>query len=118
MLEFAIQYRVAIDAMTATRKFDLRKYELVPMEWNTARELRDVLKVSNIHSPFSFDLFTSFRPGFQGRNFIFLLEYPQSGHGHSSHGFHQEGPDYVVFNVIQLLPCYPHRPHHRNRDPG
>ena len=72
MLEFTIQYRVAIDAMTATRKFDLREYELVPTEWNTARELRDVLKVSNIHSPFYSDLFTSFHPGFQGRDFIFL----------------------------------------------
>ena len=28
MLEFAIRYRVAIDAMTAAREFNLRKYEL------------------------------------------------------------------------------------------
>jgi hypothetical protein len=46
MIEFAIQYRVAIDAMTADRKFDLRKYELVPAEWAIAIELRDILKVS------------------------------------------------------------------------
>jgi hypothetical protein len=71
MLEFAIQYRVAIDAMTAIREFDLRKYELVPTEWDTATELRDVLKVSNISFPF-FDLFTSFRPDFQGCDFVFL----------------------------------------------
>ena len=48
MLEFTIQYRVAIDAMTAVREFNLRKYELAPTEWNTAVELRDVLKVSNL----------------------------------------------------------------------
>jgi len=46
MLEFAIQYRVAIDAMTAVRDFDLRKHELVSSEWDIATELRDVLKVS------------------------------------------------------------------------
>lgn len=46
MLEFATRYRVAIDAMTAVRHFDLRKYELVPAEWNIAIELQEVLKVS------------------------------------------------------------------------
>ena len=48
MLEFTIQYRVAINAMTAVWEFNLRKYELAPTEWNTAVELRDVLKVSNL----------------------------------------------------------------------
>jgi hypothetical protein len=72
MLKFMIQYYVAINAMMATWKFDLCEYKLVPIEWNTARELWDVLKVSNIHSPFYFDLFTSFHPSFQGHNFIFL----------------------------------------------
>jgi hypothetical protein len=47
MLEFAIRYRIAIDAMTAVRGYDLRKYELVSAEWDIATELRDVLKVSN-----------------------------------------------------------------------
>ena len=46
MLEFAIQYRVAIDAMTAVCDFDLHKHELVSSEWDIATELRDVLKVS------------------------------------------------------------------------
>jgi hypothetical protein len=52
MLDFAIRYRVAIDAMTAVRHFDLRKYELVPAEWAIATELRDVLKVNNLSLPF------------------------------------------------------------------
>jgi len=52
MLEFAIRYRIAIDAMTAVRHFDLCKYELVPTEWAIATELRDVLKVSNLSPSF------------------------------------------------------------------
>jgi len=46
MLEFAIQYRPAIDAITAAHNFSLRQYELVPAEWKMASELQDVLKVS------------------------------------------------------------------------
>jgi hypothetical protein len=52
MLEFAVEYRPAIDAMTAIRDLDLRKYELLPSEWKIAVELRNVLKVgftSTIH---------------------------------------------------------------------
>ncbi|PPQ81717.1 hypothetical protein CVT26_007779 [Gymnopilus dilepis] len=45
MLDFAIKYRAAIDTMTAARDFDLRKYELVSVEWRIAGELRDVLKI-------------------------------------------------------------------------
>jgi len=45
MLEFAVEYRSAIDAMTAIRDLDLHKYELGPSEWKIAAELRDVLKV-------------------------------------------------------------------------
>ena len=63
MLEFVIQYHVAIDAMTAVQGFDLCRYELAPTEWNTAIELRDVLKVSNLPFLFFF-LFTSFCPDF------------------------------------------------------
>ena len=39
MLDFANRYRDAIDAMTAVRGFDLRKYELLPAEWKIAAEL-------------------------------------------------------------------------------
>jgi len=52
MLEFAIRYRVALDAMTAVREFDLRRYELASAEWNIATELQDVLKVSGLPLPF------------------------------------------------------------------
>jgi hypothetical protein len=47
MLEFATRYRAAIDGMTAVRKFDLRRYELVHAEWQIAMELQEILMVSN-----------------------------------------------------------------------
>lgn len=45
MLHFALEHRSAIDTMTAKRDLDLRKFELSPEEWDTAKELREVLKV-------------------------------------------------------------------------
>lgn len=46
MLDFALKYRSAIDTITATRDYNLRKYELLPAEWKIAAELREVLKVN------------------------------------------------------------------------
>ncbi len=88
MLDFAIRYRVAIDAMTAVREFDLRRYELASTEWNIAEELRDVLKASNLPFLF-FDLFTLFYPDFQRCDVVFFSWHPQPGHRHSCHGPHQ-----------------------------
>jgi len=45
MLEFAVEYRVAINTMTGACDFGLCQYELVPAEWKIASELRHVLKV-------------------------------------------------------------------------
>jgi len=44
---------MAIDAMTAVQEFNLCKYELASIEWNTAMELQDVLKVTNLPNSFS-----------------------------------------------------------------
>jgi len=52
MLEFAIRYRVVIDAMTAVSEYNLRKYELVSTEWKIATELQDILMVSPPFLPF------------------------------------------------------------------
>jgi hypothetical protein len=112
MLEFAIQYRVAIDAMTAVRGFDLRKYELAPAEWNTAMELRDVLKVSNLSLLFLFVHIIQFCPDFQGCDIVFLTWHPQPGHRHPSHRSHQQGPDYIVITIIQVLPCHSRCPYY------
>jgi hypothetical protein len=45
MLNFAIEYRKAVDVITGDRKMDLRKFELSESEWKIAEQLRDVLKV-------------------------------------------------------------------------
>jgi hypothetical protein len=46
MLDFALAYRSAINTITATCDYNLRKYELLPVEWKIMTELRDVLKVN------------------------------------------------------------------------
>jgi hypothetical protein len=48
MLDFALQYRKAIDAISADREMGLRQFELSVKEWNIATQLRDVLKVSSV----------------------------------------------------------------------
>ncbi|KAF9559744.1 hypothetical protein CPC08DRAFT_807053 [Agrocybe pediades] len=45
MLDFAIKYRLAIQAMTADIDHGLQKYELTREQWRIAEHLRDVLKV-------------------------------------------------------------------------
>ena len=45
MLQFATDYRAALDIMTANRDMNLRKYELSEKEWGMATELREVLQV-------------------------------------------------------------------------
>jgi len=45
MLNFAIEYRKAIDAISGDREMELRQFELAEFEWKIAVQLRDVLKV-------------------------------------------------------------------------
>lgn len=45
MLNFALEYRKGIDAITDKRKLGLGEYELKPNEWLLVKQLRDVLKV-------------------------------------------------------------------------
>jgi len=45
MVEFAIEYRAALDIMTADRDMNLRKFELSKKEWAMASELCEVLQV-------------------------------------------------------------------------
>ena len=44
MLNFALDYRLAIDSITSNRELNLRKYELQDNEWAVAENLRDTLK--------------------------------------------------------------------------
>ena len=48
MLDFALNYRLAIDSITSTRELNLRKYELQDNEWAVAENLRDTLQVCSI----------------------------------------------------------------------
>jgi hypothetical protein len=48
MLNFAVEYREALDAITGDRDMKMRQYELSEEDWNIATQLRDVLKVSFI----------------------------------------------------------------------
>jgi hypothetical protein len=45
MLDFTLQYRSAIDAITDDRRMDLRQLELSEHEWKLASQLHKVLKV-------------------------------------------------------------------------
>jgi hypothetical protein len=46
MLNFALQYQKAIDAIADKRKLGLGEYSLEDDEWMLAKQLRDVLKVT------------------------------------------------------------------------
>jgi hypothetical protein len=46
MLEFAIEFREALDTITGKKEMKLQKYEMDNEEWEIAQQLRDVLKVS------------------------------------------------------------------------
>ena len=45
MIDFSITYRSALDAMTANRNLNLRKFEMDNEEWIAAEKLRDTLRV-------------------------------------------------------------------------
>jgi hypothetical protein len=47
MLKFALEYRKAIDVLTADRLNGLRMYELNDTEWIIAQQLCDILAVSH-----------------------------------------------------------------------
>ena len=51
MLRFALEYRKAIDILTADRNNDLQSYELSEQEWTIAAQLCDILKVCDVSDP-------------------------------------------------------------------
>jgi len=46
MLNFAVEYQKALDAISADCDMELRKFELTENEWKIVAQLRDMLKVS------------------------------------------------------------------------
>jgi hypothetical protein len=47
MLDFAYQYKKAINKITDIQDMKLRLYEIDVHEWELVRQLHDLLKVSN-----------------------------------------------------------------------
>ena len=93
MVEFAVNFREALDTITGDKDMKLRKYEMDDEEWDIAYQLRDVLKVSCslVHSD-SIEL-KSCPLGLQGCDSVFLARwYPELGHCNSRYGPHRQHP--------------------------
>ena len=71
MLDFAYQYRVAINKITDICDMKLRAYKIEAHEWETVRQLRDLLKVSNYYFFISQVLYHFI--DFQRRNFVLFV---------------------------------------------
>jgi hypothetical protein len=90
MLSFALEYRKAIDILTADRRHGLRAYELSEREWTIASQLCDVLKVRNATIPqIALSSLITSRAGLEGCNTIFLPRNTQSCHRYPCYGLYQ-----------------------------
>lgn len=56
MLQFALAYREALDTLTSDKEMKLRKFEMDEEEWEIARQLMEVLRVSVLCAYFQADL--------------------------------------------------------------
>ena len=45
MLEFAIEYREALESITGNQRMKLRQYELTEEDWEIRTQFHDILKV-------------------------------------------------------------------------
>ena len=50
MLDFALEYREALDKISSDRDLGLRAFELSKKEWEYGEQLRDVLEASTSHT--------------------------------------------------------------------
>jgi hypothetical protein len=89
MLNFAVDYRKAIEHVTLDLKNDLRKYKLTDIEWQIAVELKDTLKVdmsfacvfqSHSHATFVYTADS------QGWHRILFTRHPELSHCHPGYG--------------------------------
>ena len=85
MLIFALNYRQAIDEITADK--DMRKYELSEDEWALVQQLGDVLAVrcASYHSLPSTHVFADI----QGCNSVLFTFYTQPRHRDTRNGSHR-----------------------------
>jgi len=92
MLEFATEYRAALDTMTADHDMKLRQFELSKREWAMATELHEALQV---RPSFLLSLqmnWPNSPSDFQARNPVFFMQYAQHQHCDSGHGPHRRIP--------------------------
>ena len=75
MLEFAIEYREALDSITGNQKMKLRQYELTDEDWTIATHLRDVLKVC-YHSFLKSLIINPFQQIFKDATLFFSRDTP------------------------------------------
>jgi hypothetical protein len=92
MLEFALEYRKAIDTIAGDRDMGLRQFELSPREWEIAGQLRDVLQVW----PWSVDIltimFTFASRSYldpQARDSILFTFHAELGHSYPCNGHYR-----------------------------
>ena len=88
MLSFALEYREAIDTLTADRRHELRAYELNEREWIIASQLCDVLKVREHHRSVDRFVITSCT-GLEGHDSILLSCNAQPCHRYPCYGLYQ-----------------------------
>jgi hypothetical protein len=80
MLQFALQYRPAIDDIAGNKNTNLQQYELDGDEWRIAQQLYDTLKVSvflplNFQSPCSAELILSWSRSSRTLRFSFHAQH-------------------------------------------
>ena len=92
MLDFAVEYIPAIDTITGDRDMKLRQYELSEDEWDMARQLRDVLKVSSTFQLVFMLSNDSALLDLQRRDIVFFPRDTQYRYRHTSHGSHRRAP--------------------------
>jgi hypothetical protein len=95
MLEFALEYRSAIDELSGDR--DMRKYELDDEEWNIVQQLCNLLEVRSatcifIHATDHGATGIHVLSDFQGRDPIFFTFYPQPCHRNTCDGSYRRPP--------------------------
>jgi len=71
MLDFALEYRAAIDDVTSSKTAGLRQYELNDEEWRIVRQLCTSLKVRGLFPIWHSHSHTC-GAGFQRRNIVLL----------------------------------------------
>jgi hypothetical protein len=86
MLDFAVKYHPAIDTIMAAQDLGLRDYKLDQAKWKIAKDLGDILKVTQYFSVFHSN--PDIYPGFQRWYTVLLPCNSKSSRCHPHDGPH------------------------------